>query len=79
MWLVTPRGRRDALPRQLREEGEEAGKEGYIQSSAEGGKGRQIQGGEGEGCSSSRASSFTRVRSKLSSLELVGSVAWGHF
>lgn len=33
MWPVTPRGRRDALPRQLREEGEEAGKEEYMESS----------------------------------------------
>lgn len=36
MWPVTPRGSRDALPRQLREEGEETGKEG-IHAKQQGG------------------------------------------
>lgn len=97
MCPVTPRSRRDALPRQLKEEGEEAGKWGggatcraagedtlfslhpHPAAPGEVRRGRERQGISKERLFLPRFGIQRRVRSKLPSLELVGSVARGHF
>lgn len=92
MGAVALRGWRDVLPRQLRVEGKELGKEGYVQCSWEGGTlffslkfiytqqhpGMKRMDKREKQAEKVSSSHSSSFRLKALSLDLVGSVAQGH-